>query len=162
MVGLTAEIGERFPGALSEIVEYQGETTLVVEAMRAKELLRFLKAEKGFNFLADLSCAHWPEEGRIDVVYQVRNLKTREQFRVRAALPVEDPAIATVSDVWRTADWLEREVYDLMGIVFTGHPDLRRIMLPEDFDGHPLRKEFPMEGDDEWRNYLPPSGSPDE
>ena len=156
MAELATEIGERFPGVIREIVEYQGETTLVVEAARTKELLGFLKAEKGFNFLVDLSCAHWPEEGRIDVVYQVRNLKTREQFRVRAALPVEDPAIATVSDVWRAANWLEREVYDLMGVVFTGHPDLRRIMLPEDFDGHPLRKEYPMEGDDEWRNYLPP------
>lgn len=156
MDALFQEIGTRFPGAVIERLEYQGETTLRTDGPRAKEILRFLKEERGFNFLADLTSVHWPEEGRIDVVYQVRNMTTRQQLRVRAGVPVEDPSIATVSDLWRTADWLEREVYDLMGVLFTGHPDLRRIMLPEDFEGHPLRKEYPMEGDDEWRNYLPP------
>ncbi len=159
MADLTNDIRDRFPDALKEVVVTPGETTLVVEATRAKAILRFMKAERGFNYLVDVSCAHWPDEGRIDVVYQVRNLSTREQVRVRAALPVEDPSIETVADLWRTANWLEREVYDLMGIMFMGHPDLRRIMLPEDFEGHPLRKEYPMEGDDEWRNYLPPEGS---
>lgn len=156
MADLTSTIRDRFPGALREVVEYQGETTLVVEAARAHDILAHMKSSLGFNYLVDVSCAHWPDEGRIDVVYQVRNLSTREQVRVRAEVPVEDPSIASVADVWRTADWLEREVYDLMGVLFAGHPDLRRIMLPEDFEGHPLRKEFPMEGDDEWRNYLPP------
>jgi NADH-quinone oxidoreductase subunit C len=155
MAELTQEIGGRFPGAVLEIVEYQGETTLVVTPPEAKPILRFLKEEKGFASLVDVSSAHWPDEGRIDVVYLARNLKTRQQLRVRTALPVEDPVIETVTDVWRGANWLEREVYDLMGVVFTGHPDLRRIMLPDEFEGHPLRKEFPMEGDDEWRNYLP-------
>jgi NADH-quinone oxidoreductase subunit C len=158
MADLTSDIRERFAGALKEVVVGLGETTLVVEPSRAKEVLRFMKAERGFNYLADLSCAHWPDEGRIDVVYQVRNLSNREQVRVRVPLSVEDPSTDTVSDVWRTANWLEREVYDLMGVQFAGHPDLRRIMLPEDFEGHPLRKEYPMEGDDEWRNYLPPEG----
>ncbi len=159
MADLTNDIRDRFPDALKEAVLTPGETTLVVESAQAKAVLRFMKAERGFNYLVDVSCAHWPDEGRIDVVYQVRNLSTREQVRVRAALPVEDPSIETVADLWRTANWLEREVYDLMGIMFVGHPDLRRIMLPEDFEGHPLRKEYPMEGDDEWRNYLPPEGS---
>jgi NADH-quinone oxidoreductase subunit C len=159
MADLTSDIRDRFAGALKEVVTTPGETTLVVEAARAKEILRFMKAERGFNYLVDVSSAHWPDEGRIDVVYMVRNLATREQVRIRAAVPVEDPAIETVADVWRTANWLEREVYDLMGVQFLGHPDLRRIMLPEDFEGHPLRKEYPMEGDDEWRNYLPPEGS---
>jgi NADH-quinone oxidoreductase subunit C len=149
-------VRDKFPGAIKEIVEYQGETTLVVEPAKAKEILRYLKESEGFRYLVDVSSAHWPEEGRIDVVYLARNLKDRRQLRVRAALPVEDPSIESVADLWRTADWLEREVYDLMGITFIGHPDLRRIMLPEDFEGHPLRKEYPMEGDDEWRNFLPP------
>jgi NADH-quinone oxidoreductase subunit C len=159
MADLTSDIRDRFKGALKEVVAEFGETTLVVDPARAKELLRFLKAERGFNYLVDVSSAHWPDEGRIDVVYQVRSLSSREQVRVRVPLPVEDPSIETVCDVWRTANWLEREVYDLMGVQFLGHPDLRRIMLPEDFEGNPLRKEYPMEGDDEWRNYLPPEGS---
>jgi NADH-quinone oxidoreductase subunit C len=157
MSDLTQAISQRHPGAVLEVVESRGETTAVVEPARAKALLKFLKEERGFNYLVDVSSAHWPEEGRIDVVYLVRNLKTREQIRIRAALPVEEPAIESVADVWRTADWLEREVYDLMGITFLGHPDLRRILMPEEFEGHPLRKEYPMEGDDEWRNYLPVS-----
>jgi NADH-quinone oxidoreductase subunit C len=148
-------IREKFPEAIREIVEYQGETTLVVDPSKAKGILKFLKEGEGFNYLADISSAHWPEEGRIDVVYLARNLQDRRQLRIRAALPVEDPSIDTVADVWRTANWLEREVYDLMGVTFIGHPDLRRILLPEDFDGFPLRKEYPMEGDDEWRNFLP-------
>ena len=156
MADLVKDIQDRFPGALKEVVRKQDETTLVLEAARTKEVLRFMKADRGFNYLVDISSAHWPDEGRIDVVYQVRSLTTREQVRVRAALPVEDPTIETVCDIWRTANWLEREVYDLMGVQFLGHPDLRRIMMPEDFEGYPLRKEYPMEGDDEWRNYLSP------
>lgn len=156
MVDLALDLQEKFPGALKEVVLSAGETTLVLEAARAKDILRFMKSERGFNYLVDVSSAHWPDDGRIDVVYQVRNLSTRDQVRVRVALPVEDPCTETVSDIWRTANWLEREVYDLMGVQFLGHPDLRRIMTPEDFEGHPLRKEYPMEGDDEWRNYLPP------
>jgi len=143
------------PDAILEVVYYQGETTLVAEAGKAKGLLRSLKDDEGFDYLVDVSSVHWPEEGRMDVVYVARSLKTRDQLRVRAEVPDENPEIETVSDVWRTADWLEREVYDLMGVRFTGHPDLKRIMLPEDFEGHPLRKEYPMEGDDEWRNFLP-------
>ena len=156
MSDLASSLQEKFPGALKEVVLSAGETTLVLEAARAKEVMRFMKSERGFNYLVDVSSAHWPEEGRIDVVYQVRNLATRDQVRVKVALPVEDPSIETVCDIWRTANWLEREVYDLMGVQFLGHPDLRRIMMPEDFEGYPLRKEYPMEGDDEWRNYLSP------
>jgi NADH-quinone oxidoreductase subunit C len=156
MADVIQAVQSKFPGAILEVVEYQGERTLVVRPERAKAVLAHLKQVEGFNFLVDISSAHWPEEGRIDVVYVVRNLKSREQLRVRTPLPIEDPAVETVSDLWGTADWLEREVYDLMGVQFTGHPDLRRIMLPEDFEGHPLRKEYPMEGDDEWRNYVPP------
>ena len=148
MADLAKDLQDKFPGAVKEVVLKQGETTLVVDAARTKDVLRFMKADRGFNYLVDVSSAHWPDEGRIDVVYQVRNLATREQVRVRAALPVEDPSIETVCDIWRTANWLEREVYDLMGVQFLGHPDLRRIMMPEDFEGYPLRKDFPLLGVD--------------
>ncbi len=157
---LIREIASKFPTAVKEVVEYAGEKTLVVEASQTKAILRFLKETAGFDYLADVSSVHWPDEGRIDVVYLPRSLKSREQIRVRVALPVENPVIETVSDIWPTADWLEREVYDLMGVRFEGHPNLSRILLPEDFEGHPLRKEYPMEGDDEWRNYLPAEEKP--
>ncbi len=156
MKDLIGRIQKAFPGIVQEILEYAGETTLVVTPEGAKPILKHLKDEEGFNYLADLSSAHWPEEGRIDVVYLPRNLTTRDQLRIRCPLPVEEPVIETVCDIWRTANWLEREVWDLMGVRFKNHPDLKRIMLPEEFEGHPLRKEYPMEGYDEWRNYLPP------
>ena len=153
---LVERIRAKFPAAIQEVVHYAGETTLVVGPAHFKPLARHLKEVEGYRFLADVSSAHWPQEGRIDAVYQVRNLETRDDLRLRVPLPEEDPEVETVSDLWRTADWLEREVYDLMGVRFLGHPDLKRIMLPEDFEGHPLRKEFPMQGDDAWRNYLAP------
>ena len=149
------EVKNKFSGVVLEVVDFRGETTLVVKPQAAKDILGHLKSGMGFNYLVDISCTHWPESGLVEVVYLARNLGTREQLRVRTALPEEDARIATVSDIWRTADWLEREVWDLMGVRFEGHPDLKRIMLPEDFKGHPLRKDFPMEGDDEWRNFLP-------
>jgi len=155
MTDLVPELKKRLPGALREVVEYQGETTLVVEPAKAGEVLRFLKGERGFDSLVDVSCAHWPEEGVVEVLWFVRSLTSREQVRVKARLPEEAPVVASAAPVWRAADWMEREVYDLMGVRFEGHPDLKRILLPEDFEGHPLRKEYPMEGDDEWRNYLP-------
>jgi NADH-quinone oxidoreductase subunit C len=145
-----------FPVAVQDVVQYAGETTLVVGPAHLKPLARHLKDAEGFRFLADVSCAHWPGEGRIDTVYQIRNMDSRQDVRVRVPLPEEDPEVETVSDIWRTANWLEREVYDLMGVRFLGHPDLKRIMLPEDFEGHPLRKEYPVQGDDGWRNYLAP------
>lgn len=158
---LVERIRAKFPAALQEVVQYGGETTLVVGPSHLKPLARHLKDAEGYRFLADVSCAHWPEVGRIDAVYQVRNLESRDEVRVRVPLPEEDPEVETVSDVWRTANWLEREVYDLMGIRFLGHPDLKRVMLPEEFEGHPLRKEFPMQGDDAWRNYLAPEAETD-
>jgi len=158
MTSLTSELSKAFPGAIVEVVEFRGETTLVVGAAKAVDILRNLKEEHGFDYLVDITSAHWPDEDRIDVLWLVRNMKTRVQLRIQAPLPVSDPSIGSVTDLWSTASWLEREVYDLMGVVFLGHPDLRRIMLPEDFEGFPLRKEYPMEGYAEWRNYLPAEG----
>ena len=153
---LIRSIRASLPGAVLDVVDYAGETTVVAKASQVKELLRFLKERRGFDYLVDITSVHWPEEGRVDVVYLARSLATREQLRVRTAVPEEAPEVPSVTDLWGTANWIEREVYDLMGVRFEGHPDLKRILLPEDFEGHPLRKEYPMEGDDEWRNYLRP------
>ena len=154
MQELVDRLLKQFQASILDKVEYQGEMTLLADARQIVPLLRHLKDSEGFNSLVDISCAHWPESGQIEVVYQVRSLSTRNQLRIKAALPEEAPTVETACGIWRAANWLEREVYDLMGVRFEGHPDLKRIMLPEDFVGHPLRKEFPMEGDDEWRNYL--------
>jgi len=135
--------------------EFRGETTLSFSPKDLHAALAAFRAD-GFDYIADVSSAHYPERGEIEVVYLVRSLKDARQVRLKAALPVDNPRVASACDIWAGADWPEREVYDLMGIVFEGHPDLRRILMPEDFEDFPLRKEYPMEGDDSWRNFLKP------
>lgn len=134
---------------------FRSETTLITSKDEIHQILEFLKND-GFDYVVDVSSAHFPERGEIEVVYLLRDLKTRRQIRVKAPVSVEDPRLPTATDLWQGANWMEREVYDLMGVIFEGHPDLRRILMPEDFEDFPLRKEYPMEGDDEWRNFLKP------
>ncbi len=134
---------------------FRGETTIIVKNGDLHKTLEFFKND-GFDYLVDVSSSHYPERGEIEVIYLIRELKSRRQIRVKSALSVENPMVLSACDLWRGADWFEREVYDLMGVIFEGHPDLRRIMMPEDFEDFPLRKQYPMEGDDEWRNFLKP------
>lgn len=146
---------DQHAGLKFSLHEFRGETTLTFSP---KDLHAALAAFKdgGFDYIADISSAHYPERDEIEIVYLIRTLKNARQVRIKAALPVENPRIESACDIWAGADWPEREVYDLMGIVFEGHPDLRRILMPDDFEDHPLRKEYPMEGDDSWRNFLGP------
>lgn len=144
-----------FKKSILNVVKFRGETTIVVEPTSLHNILEFLK-EDGFNYLVDVSSAHFPEREEIELLYLVRDLISKRQLRVKTSLSVEEPRINSASDIWPGANWMEREVYDLMGVIFEGHPDLRRILMPEDFEDFPLRKEYPMEGDDEYRNFLRP------
>ena len=98
-----------------------------------------------FNYLSDLTCVHYPDrkEAPFEVVYNLYSISKNERVRLKVA--VNGEGIDSVTSVWPSADWLEREVYDLFGIVFRNHPDLRRILLPPDWEGHPLRKDYPLE-----------------
>jgi len=99
-----------------------------------------------FAFLADLTAVDWwPGEPRFQVVYLLASLEHAQRLRVKVALPGEDAHLPTASTIWPAANWLEREVFDLFGIVFDGHPDLRRVLMPEDWEGHPLRKDYPVQ-----------------
>lgn len=138
-----------------QVHRFRGETTLIVENQNLHDALKFLKDE-GFDYLVDVSSAHFPEREEIELHYLVRDLKTRKQIRVKTVLQVEDARTSSACDIWGGANFMEREVYDLMGVIFEGHPDLRRILMPEDFEDFPLRKEYPMEGDDNYRNFLNP------
>ena len=141
------KVRERFGDALREVIYFRGEETLVVDPARIVEICRFLKEdpEMDFDLLLDVTGIHFLErEYSYEVAYLLLSLKRRVRVRLRARLG-EEGEIDTVSGVWRTADWHEREAYDLVGIRFRGHPDLRRIIMPEDFTGHPLRKDFPLE-----------------
>lgn len=121
-----------------------GDATVRVAPADLPEVARFLKGERGFTMFVDLLGVHWPQRAEeLDVVVHVRNPETMEFVRLKAATAKECPSL---TGVWAGADWCEREAYDLFGIVFTGHPDLKRIYMPDDYPLHPMRKEHPLEG----------------
>ena len=130
--------------AVEEQVQFRDEVTLVVARDRILEALRAAR-EAGFTFLTDLTAIdRRPAEPRFEVVYLLTAPELRARVRVKVRLSGTDPVVASATVVWPGANWLEREVFDLFGIRFTGHPDLRRILLPDDWEGHPLRKDFPL------------------
>lgn len=139
--------------AVLAVEGYHGEAWAVVAHERAIEVLTMLRddPELGFDFLSDLTAVHWPRRkgSEFDLVYQLYSINNKLRFRVKVPLP-EGVEPGTVSGIWKTADWLEREIYDMFGIRFQGHPDQRRILNPEGFEGHPLRKEFPLRGRVRW------------
>ncbi|MCS7153569.1 MAG: NADH-quinone oxidoreductase subunit C [Bacteroidia bacterium] len=138
---------EALAGEVVEVREHAGELTFIVEASRLKAFLKTLKEKHGFDYLVDIGATdHFVEGLRFELVYNLVSLSRRIRVRVKTRLPEDNPEIDTISDLWPSANWHEREAYDMMGIRFRGHPDLRRIYLPEDFEYHPLRKEFPLLG----------------
>jgi NADH-quinone oxidoreductase subunit C len=142
---LKAQFGE----AVQSVSEFRGETTVVVSKEQIVAICAFLKKDLGYNFLTDLCAVDYLGRApRFMVVYQLYNIGTHQRLRIKAAVEESDGRIDTVSGVWATANWLERECYDLMGIVFNNHPDPRRILLPADWVGHPLRKDYPVQGPD--------------
>ena len=141
------KVREKFGEALRDVVYFRGEETLVVDPGKIVEICRFLKEdpETDFNLLLDITGIHYLErEYSYEVVYLLLSLTRRKRLRLRVRLG-EEGEIDTVVPVWGTANWHEREAFDLVGIRFRGHPDLRRILMPEDYQGHPLRKDFPLE-----------------
>lgn len=140
-------------GVLLESVEYEGQTTLVVPAARVKDILRFLRDDPDlrFNQLLDVTAVDYPgRQMRFDVVYILSSVRQEPvaPLRVRVKTRIADGEdIPTVRDLWISADWGERECFDMFGIKFSGHPNLKRILNPDDFYGYPLRKTFPLRGD---------------
>jgi NADH-quinone oxidoreductase subunit C len=131
---------------------YRGDETIVVDASKVLEVMRTLRddAQLQMNFLVDLTAVDYlGREPRFEVVYHLRSMATGERLRVKAALAEPEdgsnPEIDSIVPLWKIANWFEREVWDLYGIKFRGHPDLRRILMYEEFVGHPLRKDYPKE-----------------
>jgi NADH-quinone oxidoreductase subunit C len=137
---------QKFSDAVLETKEFRGEHTLVVKLASAKPLLKYCRDELNFDYLVDVcSLDYMGKEPRFEMVYHLYGYGHLQHLRVRAAV-AEDEEVPTVSDIWPTANWHEREVYDMMGIKFSGHPDLRRILMWEGYPYFPLRKDFPLEG----------------
>lgn len=124
-----------------------GQLSIEVHPANIVQVCRFMKEEQKFVRLSGLTGVDWyPAEPRFEVIYLLHSLEKNQRVRLKARVASESPEIDSVTPVWRGADWYEREVFDLFGIVFRGHPDLRRLMMPEGWDGHPLRKDFPVHG----------------
>jgi len=137
------------PEAIAETLSFRGETTLVVPREWLRRVAEFLASEPDLDFklLVDISAVdRFPVEPRFELNYHMVSLSRRERLRVRVRVAGRDPVADSVTQVWPTANWHEREIFDLFGVRFAGHPDLRRILMPEDWEGYPLRKDYAVEG----------------
>lgn len=143
-----AEVDQKFPGAIVSSATVGGEAALVVEPSKWPALAKWLSTEGGFDFLSDLCAVDYLErEPRFEVVYHLTDMRRRRRLRVKLPVPADganSPKVPSVTSIWPTADWHERETFDMFGIVFEGHPDLRRILMPDQWEGHPLRKDYAM------------------
>jgi len=145
-----ALLQDKFPEDVVEVVEFRGDTTVVVKPERIVEIMTALRDghDTGFKYLSMIAGMDYhPESPRFGVVYNLYSHKHHNRITLKAFLADDRaPAIDSVASVWSTAIWHEREAYDMMGIRFKGHPDLRRILLPGDWVGHPQRKDYPLKG----------------
>ena len=137
---------------------FRGDLRLFVPSARLLDVLRTLRGECGFTMLAELGGTDYlgypgRTRSRFEVHYVLRNLETNERLVVKAGVDEPDPTLPSVVGLWLGADWMEREVYDMFGIIFAGHPDLRRILMPEEFTAFPLRKDYPLRGRGERHNF---------
>lgn len=133
--------------ALVDAKSALGELTLTVDSNKVFQVCEFLKTQRQYFYLSDITAVDWyPSEPRYEVVYHPYCHERKQRLRLKAKLSGDNPEIASVTPVWRAANWYEREVFDLFGIRFIGHPHLRRILMPDDWQGHPLRKDYPVTG----------------
>ena len=146
-------VEEKFSGQVLGTTTYAGQVAIMVKKDMIRDICLYLKDEPSLKMdhLADLTAVDYStypgDTGlRFEVVYNLISTEYHHRIRLKVRVPEEDPRVDTVSSIWHTANWHERETFDLMGIKFDGHPDLRRILLPEDWEGHPLRKEYPLKG----------------
>jgi len=142
---LVKKLKAHFGDAVREASEFIGQLSVNVDGARIVEICDFLKSdsEMGFDYLSDLTCVHWPRTpAPFEVVYNLFSISANERVRLKARTK---DSIDSVTGVWPAANWLEREVFDLFGVRFNNHPDLRRLLLPPDWEGYPLRKDYPLE-----------------
>jgi NADH-quinone oxidoreductase subunit C len=135
--------------AISQVIEFRGELTLVVAGADLRRIAGYLQVEPDleFNFLSDISVVdRFPAVPRFELNYHLLSIPNRQTLRLRVWVAGPDPVVDSLTPVYPTANWHEREIYDLFGVRFDGHPDLRRILLPDDWEGYPLRKDYPVEG----------------
>ena len=151
------KVQEKYPDAILDVSDARGELTIAVRKDTIYELMAFLKndSELAYNFLADVTAVDYSamedvlmkyEYARFMVVYHLLSTEMKERLRVKVPVHEKELSIPSVASIWKVANWLERETYDMFGIDFENHPDLRRILMPDDYEGYPLRKDYPLRG----------------
>jgi NADH-quinone oxidoreductase subunit C len=146
MKKVVSGLKKKYGKAIANMIEFRGEHALVVKQEKVKDLLKHCRDDLGFDYLIDIcSVDHLGDEPRFEIVYELSRLASGEHLRIKC-LVAENEKPETVSDLWSTANWHEREIYDMMGIEFSGHPDLSRILMWEGYPYFPLRKDFPLGG----------------
>lgn len=142
------KLREKYAASIIDVVEFRGEVTVTVKRDDIIPVLSFLKQSLQYNLLTDVTAVDYlgKKEDRFMMVYQLYSIPNKDRLRIKAAVSEGDCRIQSATQVWQTANWLEREVYDLFGITFDNHPDLRRILMTDDWEGHPLRKDYPLQG----------------
>ena len=144
---IAQDLHANLPDAILGGNDRLNELTLNIDPSRIVEVCRFLKSERAFARLSSITGGAWvPAEPRFEVVYHLHSLARNERLRLKCRVAGDNPEIDSVTPVWRGADWYEREVFDMFGIRFRNHPNLKRILMPEDWEGYPLRKDYPVHG----------------
>lgn len=140
------ELKQNFPDKIKETSEPLGDVTIVVERDSLIEIVTFLKNEPyEYNMLLDLTCVDYiGQEPRFEMVYHLFSIPKNRRLRIKTRLSEKDLSVDSLTSLWKNANWLEREVFDMFGVRFKGHPDLRRIFMYDGFEGHPLRKDYPL------------------
>ncbi len=140
---LVQRLGDRFTTAVLESSDFRGDLSVVLEPSALVEVARYLKAEERFDYLLYATAVDWPaRDPRFTVVWEVRSLADKSRIRIKTTAAMPDPQVPSLTSVWPAATWHERETWDLFGVRFDGHPDLRRILMPETWEGFPLRKDY--------------------
>jgi NADH-quinone oxidoreductase subunit C len=155
MHAVAERIERSFPEAFVKAVEWRGDVAIQVKREGLHEVCRYLHdtPDLDFDYIVHVSSVDWPDDPeRFEVVYEFYSIRHRQRVRVKARVPADDCVVDSLTDIWKGADFMEREVFDMMGIRFRHHPNLTRILLPDDFpEGYPLRKDFPLRGKG-WRD----------
>ncbi len=151
---------EKYPEDIRGVSEFRGELMVVIPAEKNTEILLLLKGDERllFDYLVDVTAVDYlnypdPMPERFAVVYRLYSFKFNRRMGLKAFVSAADMSIKTLTGIWKAANWLEREVYDMFGISFNGHPDLRRILMPDDYGSHPLQKDYPLKGRGEREDF---------
>jgi len=158
---IAEKIKEKFPEQVIDVAEFRNQVSVIVKKEQIIPILKYLHDDPllSLDHLQDLTAVDYlkKRDVRFEVVYNLYSMRYHHHIRVRAQVPENDTKIGSVVPIWAGANWHERECYDMFGIVFSGHPDLRRILMPEDWEGHPLRKDYPLQGPElqkDWPGFI--------